>query len=57
MYNCTPIYLGCKKIDYYVENIIKITGNVEQDLILIDNIIKNPKLYYKKTYTNKNIKY
>jgi hypothetical protein len=35
MYNCTPIYLGCKHIDSYIENVIKITGNVQEDLNLI----------------------
>jgi hypothetical protein len=56
MYNCTPIYLGCKHIDSYIENVIKISGNVQEDLKLIINIIKNPQLYYKKTYNEKNIK-
>ena len=56
MYNCTPIYFGCKHIDSYIENVIKISGNVEEDLNIILNIIKNPQLYYKKTYNEKNIK-
>ena len=56
LHNCNPIYLGCKNIDNYLDNVIKITGNVQEDLNLIINIIKNPQLYYKKTYNEKNIK-
>jgi len=56
MYNCTPIYLGCKNIDMYFDNIFKLTGNINQDLLLLTNIIKNPMQYYKPTYNKKNIK-
>ncbi len=56
MYNCMPIYLGCKNIGNYVENINILQGNVELDINLIKKIIKNPNVYYKKTYTEKNIK-
>lgn len=56
MYNCVPIYYGCKNIDSYTENIINLTGDVNTDMILITSIINNPHEYYKKTYTNKNIK-
>jgi hypothetical protein len=55
MYNCMPIYLGCKNIDEYVENIVKLEGNILNDINLIINIISNPDKYYKKTYTEKNI--
>lgn len=55
MYNCTPIYLGCENIDNYIENIIKLEGNIENDIMKIIDIIDKPNLYYKKTYTEKNI--
>lgn len=56
MYNCMPIYLGCKNINEYVDNVITIEGNVEKDILTILKIIENPELYYKKTYTERNIK-
>jgi len=55
MYNCNPIYLGCKNINSYVENIIPIGGNANQDIETIIKILVNPQLYYKKTYTERNI--
>ena len=56
MYNCMPVYYGCKNINSYVENTINLTGNILFDLNLIVNILKHPQVYYKKTYTTKNIK-
>jgi hypothetical protein len=56
MYNCKPIYLGCKNIDMYFDNIFKLSGNINEDLLLLINIIKNPMQYYKPTYNDKNIK-
>jgi len=56
MYNCMPIYYGCKNINSYVENTINLTGNILFDLNLIVNVLKYPQVYYKKTYTTKNIK-
>jgi hypothetical protein len=56
MYNCKPIYLGCKNIDMYFDNILKLSGNVKQDLLLLINIIKAPMRYYNTTYNEKNIK-
>jgi hypothetical protein len=55
MYNCTPIYLGCKNINSYVENVISISGNANQDIETIIKILGNPQLYYRKTYTERNI--
>jgi len=55
MYNCMPIYYGCKNINQYIENSINLTGNINIDLNLIFNIITNPLKYYKKTFTKKNI--
>jgi len=56
MYNCNPIYLGCKNIDMYFDNVFKLSGNINQDLLLLISIIKNPMQYYKPTYNKKNIK-
>jgi hypothetical protein len=44
----TPIYLGCKNIkDYFSDNVIFLSGNVEKDMFLLTNIIKNPEQYKK----------
>jgi hypothetical protein len=51
-----PIYLGCKNIGSYFDNIINLTGDVKQDILLIIKIITNPLQYYKPTYNEKNIK-
>ena len=56
MFNCMPIYLGCKNIEKYVENVVILEGNVEKDIITIMKILDNPTMYYRKTYTDKNIK-
>ena len=56
MYNCMPIYLGCKNINKYVENILHLEGNIDKDILLIIGILHNPNKYYRKTYTEKNIK-
>ena len=56
LYNCMPIYLGCKNIDSYFDNIINLTGDVKQDILLIIKIITSPRQYYKPTYNEKNIK-
>jgi hypothetical protein len=56
MYNCMPIYFGCKNINQYIENIINLTGNLKLDLNLIYDIINYPQKYYRKTFTDKNTK-
>jgi hypothetical protein len=56
MYNCMPIYFGCKNINQYIENIINLTGNLKFDLNLIYDIINYPQKYYRKTITDKNTK-
>ena len=46
---CIPIYLGCKNINnYFKEYIINLSGNLNKDLIIINNILQNPDFYYKK---------
>jgi len=54
MYNCMPIYYGCKNIGNYVENVLPLEGVLEKDIIFIMAIISNPNRYYKKTYNEKN---
>jgi hypothetical protein len=44
---CSPIYLGAKNIDNYFNNIIKLSGNIQNDLQLLRNIIDNPENFYK----------
>ena len=45
----TPIYLGCKNIYNYFPNcVIYLTGNVETDMLLLTDIMKNPFNYNKK---------
>jgi hypothetical protein len=56
MYNCMPIYLGCKNLNKYLENVIILNGDINTDILVIMKIIENPYLYYRKTYTDKNIK-
>jgi len=59
-----PIYLGCQNIDSYFDNtVIKLTGNVHQDMELLKNICNNFERYkktidldsVKKTISIKNI--
>lgn len=56
MYNCMPIYHGCTNIDNYLENVIKLNGDIDNDLKIIMAIIENPSIFYKPTYTEKNLK-
>lgn len=56
LHNCMPLYLGCKNIDQYFDNMINLSGNIDNDILLLTEIIKNPERYYKPTYNQKNIK-
>jgi hypothetical protein len=56
LHNCLPVYLGCKNIDNYFDDIIKLTGDIDKDILLIINIIRNPLKYYNNTYNEKHIK-
>jgi hypothetical protein len=56
LHNCMPLYLGCKNIDQYFDNMINLSGNIDDDILLLTEIIKNPESYYKPTYNEKNIK-
>ena len=46
--NTTPVYLGCKNIDnYFPENVVHLTGQVDNDLKLLTDICANPSKYKK----------
>lgn len=53
--NTTPIYLGCTQIETYFPNqITHLTGNLEEDCMLLVNISKNPSNYIREIKTNDN---
>jgi len=56
MYNCSPIYVGCKNIHKYFDDIILLSGNINNDIKLIYTILREPFKYYKKLCTEKNEK-
>ena len=56
LFNCMPIYYGCKNIDQYFEDILKLTGNDEADIQMLKTILQNPYKFYKRLYTDKNKK-
>jgi FkbM family methyltransferase len=43
--NVIPIYYGCKKIDEYFDNIVKLSGNEEDDIQRLKNIYQNQNIY------------
>jgi len=46
--NTTPLYLGAKRVEHYFPNMtIALTGNIAHDMILLGNILRNPKAYRK----------
>lgn len=50
----TPIYLGCENIDQYLpDSVIKLTGNVNNDIKLLKNICENPEKYNIKIDANR----
>jgi hypothetical protein len=51
-----PIYFGCKNINTYFDDIINLTGDVNEDIKLIIKILLKPGQYYKPTYNEKNLK-
>ena len=54
MYNCIPIYLGCRNILDYInnDNIILLSGELEKDIKTLEFILKNPEIYYKTIYSD-----
>lgn len=50
--NCNVVYLGCNKIDdYFEKGIIKLSGNLSEDMILIEDICNNFERYYQEIDT------
>jgi len=48
IYETTPIYYGAKCVDWKFENqFIRLNGNIQQDMDLIADILKNPSKYKK----------
>ena len=43
--NIIPIYYGCKKIDNYFNSVIKLTGDINNDIELLNTIYKNQDQY------------
>jgi hypothetical protein len=56
LHNCMPLYLGCDHIDQYFDNVMKLTGHVIKDIGLLMLVLKNPAMYYRRTFTDKNKK-
>lgn len=43
-----PIYLGCRNIEtYFPENVISLSGNISEDMLLLKSICDNPSKYKK----------
>ena len=55
LYNCMPIYIGCKQIHKYFDNIIPLSGKINNDIQLLVDVFKYAGLFYRKTYTEQNI--
>jgi hypothetical protein len=46
--SCVPVYLGCKNIEnYFPGQVIRLTGNIVEDLQIITDIVRNPDQYKK----------
>lgn len=45
---CIPIYHGCNNIESYLPNVIRMTGNLEEDIILLKKILAKPNDYITK---------
>jgi hypothetical protein len=54
--NCNPIYLGCRNIDNYFDNVIKLTENIDEDIPLLKNILSTPEKYFNPMYNTKHLK-
>jgi hypothetical protein len=45
----TPIYLGCKNIEtYFPEEVIGLSGDIDRDIELLKNIIREPEKYKRR---------
>lgn len=53
LYDTIPLYWGCTKIEEYFPNYsIKLTGNINMDMITINRVLKNPQYFLAKHKTN-----
>jgi len=54
--NCIPIYLGCRNISKYFGNdsYVKLTGKVDEDITLLQDIFTNKEKYLKNLDTARN---
>jgi hypothetical protein len=53
LYDTIPLYWGCKKIEEYFPNYsIKLTGNINMDIITIGRVLKNPQYFVAKHKAN-----
>lgn len=49
MSKCTPVYLGCPNIkDYVGDTLISLSGDIETDMDLIREILRDPSRYYRQ---------
>jgi hypothetical protein len=55
MCSCMTIYLGCKNIHNYIKNYIILTGNINQDIQIIYNILLEPLKYYSNPFIPDNV--
>ena len=54
IYNTIPIYWGCKKIDeYFPRQAIRLTGNINSDIVLIHRVLRNPQYYMNEYKINR----
>ena len=50
----TPIYLGCQNIDtYFPKTVLKLTGDIEEDMALLTDICQNKERYLKNIDVSK----
>ena len=53
LYNTIPLYWGCKNIEKYFPNFsLKLTGNINMDIITIGRVFKNPEYFVTKHKAN-----
>ena len=53
IYNTIPLYWGCKNIEEYFPNCsLKLTGNINMDIITIGRVLKNPDYFVTKHKAN-----
>ena len=54
MYNTIPIYWGCKKVnEYFPKHAIRLTGNINSDIVLIHRVLRNPQYYMNEYKINR----